>query len=306
MFLALAIFAVGFTSCNGDDDADDIIDPEPEEPTGTIVAVDQTVANNTIVIQTVTVEQDSWLVATKQGDEESRNFITDTVMVEEGVNANVILTLDENADLSTGEAGTEVTILLFADNEDSGTQDELDAEDDEVMMEDGTTARETITVFMEDTTAGFADFDTDGDGNLDQDEFLTSFPNIFEDADADGDGSLSEEEFNQANFGNADADDDGLIDEDEWTAGVTGMFGGYVGEDDFGTFDTNADGELSDEEFGLGFSETDWFGNYDMDDDDLLSDVEWNEGLFGDWDTNDDTFLDETEFGVYNTYTSMW
>ncbi len=304
LYLSLALFTLGFTSCNGDDDVDDIIDPD--EPTGSIVAVDQTITNNTIVVQTVTVGQDSWLVAVMTSEEDTNNFITDMVSIEEGVNSNVELTLDENANLTGGEAGTEITLKLFADNPDAGTQGVFDPEDDEIMDENGAFARETITVIMEDNRAVFGDFDQDADGFLNRDEFDSSFPNNFSDSDTDADGFLNEDEFNVANFGNADANDDGFVDDDEFNSAATGLFGNYVGDDDFGNFDTDGDGVLSNDEFGVGFSGTDLFGNYDVDDDDNLTDTELNDGFFGDLDTNADGMIDEDEFNVYNTYTSTW
>lgn len=304
MYLALVLFAVGFTSCSGDDDVDDII--EPEEATGTIVAVDQTVTNDTIMVQTVTVGQDSYLAAVMASEEDTNNFITDMVSVEEGANSNVVLTLNENANLTGGEAGTEITLKLFADNPNAGTQGVFDSEDDEIMDGNGAFARETITVIMEDTSAVFGDFDQDADGFLNRDEFDSSFPNNFSDSDTDADGFLNEDEFNVSNFGNADANDDGSIDEDEFNAGATGLFGNYVGDDDFTNFDTDGDGVLNNDEFGVGFSGTDLFGNYDVDDDNNLTNTELNDGFFGDSDTNADGMIDEDEFNVYNTYTSTW
>lgn len=306
LYLALALFTVGFASCSGDDDADNII--EPEDATGTIMAEDQSVMNNTIVVQSVTVGQDSWLVAVMTAEENTNNFITDMVRIEEdGVNSNVVLTLNESANLTTGEAGTEITFKLFADNPDAGTPGVFDSEDDEIMDENGAFARETITVFMEDTTGStFADFDSNGDNSLDRNEFETSFNNNFADSDADGDGNLNQDEFNSANFLNADADKDGSVTQAEFDAGVDGMFGAYAVSEDFGTFDTDGDGVLNNEEFGTGFSGTDQFGNYDANSDSSLTDTEINDGLYGDFDTNADGMIDETEFGRYNTYTSTW
>lgn len=304
MFMALALFAVVFTSCSGDDDVNNIINPG--EPTGMIMASDQTITDNTIMLDSVTVEQTSYVVAVKTSEEMTTNYITDIVRLEEGVNENVVLTLNEGVDLTGGEAGTEITIKLFADNPNLGREGEFDPQDTEIMNEDGTSSSVSINVFTREPDACFSTFDADGNGTIDEEEFATSFNNeSFANADTDGDESLSEDEFNQVNFENADANNDGTIDEDEFNAGVAGMFGGNAEEADFATFDEDGDGALSSEEFATGFSGTDWFGNYDVDDDNTLTDTEWMDGVFADGDANGDSMLDETEFVNSNTLTSM-
>lgn len=297
MYVVFSFLAVGISSCSSDDDADDIM-----EPTGSIIVQDnQTISQNTIIVQNVTVAQDSWVVAVMGGDENTNNFISEPVMVEAGTTSNVELTINDDVDLTAGEAGNEISIKLYAENPDGGTPGEWD-DSDEPIMDGDTLATETITVFVE----GFSDFDENADGMLDENEFPNSYQNNFTEWDADEDGSLSEEEFSNTTFGNTDADDDDAISEDEWNMGWTGMFGNYTGEDDFATFDTDANGSLSSDEWMTGFGETEWFTTYDADVNSSISETEWDTGLMGDWDVDGDGSINEDEFNIYSPYTSTW
>lgn len=71
-------------------------------------------------------------------------------------------------------------------------------------------------------------------------------------------------------FGVWDGDDDGFIDADEW--------GVEVGTDEIDTFGS--------------------FGDWDMDDDDRLTDLEFAGGSFGIFDENDDDCIGVAEFSA--------
>lgn len=45
-----------------------------------------------------------------------------------------------------------------------------------------------------------------------------------------------------------------------------------------------------------------WFGDWDTDDDNMLGEREYTDGVFGLWDDNADGALDDNEYGYYNTY----
>jgi hypothetical protein len=76
------------------------------------------------------------------------------------------------------------------------------------------------------------EWDADGDGLVNQEEFTTGWNDVgtYGEWDADGDGSLTEDEFNAGVFDGYDADDSGGIEEPEF---------GDVGDDigDGGLFD---------------------------------------------------------------------
>lgn len=288
VYLGIFFLAASIVSCSSDDDG---IQPEPD-PTGSITAVDQTISGNMIAVQSVTVGQDSWLVATHS--ENGTTFITDAVSLDEGMTSDIELQLNENANLTEGEEGNEISLRLYDENPETGTTG--------VAFE-----TETITVFMEDETAtAFNEFDTNADGMLDRDEVAGTYVNNFTAWDADDDGFLSEEEFYTTTFANTDADDDDFISEDEWNAGATGMFGNYVGDDDFATWDADEDGSLDANEWNTGFADTEMFTTYDADATGTITETEWNEGLYGDWDMDDDDMINLDEYRAYSPYTSRW
>ncbi len=305
MYFALMLFAVGFTSCSNDDDVDDLI----VEPTGSIVVQDnQTVNDGQITISNVTVGQDSWVVAVMGGDESTNNFITEPVMVDEGSNSDVQLTFNDDVNFTGGEAGDEISIKLYADNATQGTQGTWDTFDDPIRGANNTLVMETITVFVEDDSNGqaFSDFDTNEDGFLDADEIGDTYQNDFTTWDVDADGGLNEDEFYATTFGNTDVDNDDLISEDEWNQGYASMYGNYSEDTDFATFDTDADGSLSSEEWRTGFGESTWFTTYDADADTSLTEDEWNTGIFNDWDTDADGMISEDEYNTYSPYSNNW
>ena len=297
LYAGVLFLALGMFSCSDDDDGDVVI-----EPTGIIVVDDeQTLTNNAITVNSVTVGQDSWLAAVAVGNENTNTFIAQPVSVEEGINTNVQLTFDENV-ITDNEVGQQVVLKLYADNQSSGTQGEWDSSDQPI-KDNNVLVTETITVFAEDAT--FADFDTNSDGTLDMDEVPATYENNFAEWDVDDSGSLSSEEFYNTVFGNTDTDDDDFISEDEWNLGYAGLFGNWS-TDDFATFDADEDGVLSSEEWNTVFADSDWFETYDADADTFVTEAEWDTGLFGDWDTDDDDLISETEYDLYSPYVLTW
>lgn len=88
---------------------------------------------------------------------------------------------------------------------------------------------------------------------------------------------------------------------------------------EIGAWDGDADGVISQEEFGTGFGETGAFGEWDANDDEALSEDEFNAGVgenkdefgtrfgenaYSEWDEDGDGALTEDEFGsgVYSGY----
>lgn len=134
MYFVLSIFAVGFTSCNNDDDIDDVtIDPDPD-PTGSITVQDQYISGNTLILQNVTVGQDSWVVVRNADEDE---MVGDPVWVEEGSNQDVRVELDDMANLDGDEDGDDFDVYLYSDNVSAGTLGTYDEGIDEPIM-DGT------------------------------------------------------------------------------------------------------------------------------------------------------------------------
>ena len=73
-----------------------------------------------------------------------------------------------------------------------------------------------------------------------------------------------------------DANDDGNVSQDEWNAAI-------------------GDNSTA---FNERFGETAW-DDWDADDNDMLTNEEFQTGAFGAYDDNDDNYIDEPEFGDY-------
>ncbi|NJW53160.1 DUF7282 domain-containing protein [Salinimicrobium oceani] len=302
LYLGFLFLAVNLVSCSDDDDAGDI----QLRPTASFdLNEEYTLVGNTITLESITVGQRSWLVAVNAGSENTNNFISEPVLLQSGENTNVQLTFDEDA-ISDDGNGQQVVLKLYADNTTGGTSGEWDSSDQPIMTANNVLITKTITVFTDDdSTAVFADFDTNGDGSLDADEVPATYQNNFTEWDADADGSLSMEEFYNTSFANTDMDDDDGISEEEWNTGFAGMFGNWA-DDDFASFDADADGVLDSDEWNTVFGESNWFETYDADSNTFVTEDEWNTGLFGDWDLNDDDMIDEDEFNAYSPYVANW
>ena len=73
--------------------------------------------------------------------------------------------------------------------------------------------------------------------------------------------------------------------------------------DNFGVWDADSDGSLTEEEFGAGWTEAGWndsegaFSAFDDDEDGVLGDGEFfSDDEWGEWDANSDGVLDENEW----------
>ena len=301
IYFGIFFLVFSLSSCSEDED-DGIIEPEP---TGIIeVEEQQVLTGDSIVVQSVDVGQESWLVAVNEGDEETTNFITDPDRMVEGMNSDIELVLNENASLEGGAAGDVVTLVLFADNPNEGTQGEWDEFDEPIVDENGVIVTESITVFTS-SAAAFNEFDANDDDMLDESEVAGVYQDDFDAWDANDDDSITEEEFPDSTFSLADADNDEGISEDEWNIGYDNFYGPYI-NDDFATFDADADGMLNNDEWNEAFADSEWFGTYDDNDDAMIADTEWDDGLFGDWDANDDDFVDEDEFDLFDDFFDNW
>lgn len=146
LYFALTFFAVGVTSCSNDDDVDDII-TEPDA-TGTITVNDQTLSNNTITVESVTVGQDSWIVARNVGDETDAAIVSDPIFLEEGTHTNVQLPLTSAADITGAAEGDQIVIMLHEDTGTPGTFDYTGTAgtDDLITTTSGQVVSETVTV----------------------------------------------------------------------------------------------------------------------------------------------------------------
>ncbi len=174
-------------------------------------------------------------------------------------------------------------------------------ETDELVEADEITDAGTEEVIDE----GFGEFDANGDNRWDENEFAQSNNVGFAQWDQDNNGSLNDDEFYHTAFGFNDMDDDDRLSQDEWNSGYNNMFGNYTNQEDFNAFDQNQDGFLDSNEWNSGFSDSDWFNTFDEDKNKLVDENEWSGGLFNEGDANDDGFWDQNEYNRYNS-TRNW
>lgn len=151
LYFGMFFLTLGFTSCSDDDDG--VIDEPENQTTGTITASDQTLSGNTLMVDQVTVGQDSWLIARNTGENE---IVSDTAFVEQGTAENVEIALHNTATLEGDEDGDDFDVSLYADNPNEGVQGTYDAGIDEPVTDDmNVDVRETVTatapsIFAED------------------------------------------------------------------------------------------------------------------------------------------------------------
>lgn len=114
-YLVFVLIAIGFTSCDDDDDA--VVIPLP---TGTINAEDQTISGNIVEVTAVTVSTNSWLVVKKVNEDGSfTDMIAEPVLIQAGTRNDFDIELDNTdaADVEL-EDGDTLVLMLHADDGD--------------------------------------------------------------------------------------------------------------------------------------------------------------------------------------------
>lgn len=117
LYLGMLLLVVSLGSCSDDDD---VVTPEPDEATGTITASNQTLSGNTLIVENVTVGQDSWLVARNAGSEGEADIVSEAVFLEEGSHDNVEVPLTNTANLTGNVDGDDFVLMLHEDDPGTG------------------------------------------------------------------------------------------------------------------------------------------------------------------------------------------
>ena len=113
---------------------------------------------------------------------------------------------------------------------------------------------------------------------------------------------MDDREFYDTTYDRLDVNDDDYLDATEWDRGYNDLYGSYLGTNDVGQFDTDADGMLDNDEFYEGFRDTDYFNDYDANRDGIVDSDEMNEAVYTNWDANQDNYIDQDEFDRYGDY----
>ena len=160
-YLVFALIAIGFSNCSNDDDVDDVIETQP---TGSITVEDQIVSQNMLVVQSVTVSTNSWLVVKKVNDDGSfSSMIAAPLLINEGTRNDIDIELDNTnaADVEI-EDGTTLVLLLHTDDGDGVFEFEGDAgQDMPIKNAAGNVLTETVVI----SSPSFEIEDQDVDNN---------------------------------------------------------------------------------------------------------------------------------------------
>ncbi len=156
-----------------------------------------------------------------------------------------------------------------------------------------------VASFSQDMQWTYTDWDNDGNLELSDSEFQTGFSETgtFDAWDRDNDAALAEGELATGTFADWDTDNDLEITEQEYQAGSQRWFG-----PDYATpytdWDADASGTIDRTEFGQAW-DTDYFSAWDADGDSLLTEDEYNAGLYNTADQNDDYVITVEEEGWF-------
>ena len=145
----------------------------------------------------------------------------------------------------------------------------------------------------------YTDWDNDGNLELSDQEFREGFgqSGTYEAWDRDRSGGLNEGEFATGMFSRWDADDDMQITQEEYRAGTERWYGADY-DADFGRFDADGSGSVDRAEFGRNW-DSEYYNEWDADDDANLTQDEFDTGVYGTADANNDMVISIEEEGGF-------
>jgi len=143
-YLSMVVLMGGFTGCSNDDDVGDVT----PQPTATLTVQDQNISQNRVIIQNITVGQDSWIMVRNSGQLNATDIVSDPVFIEAGTHTNVPVPLTNTANLAGDAAGDELVVMVHADTGTRGTYDynEQSGTNSPIRNSSGANIAETITV----------------------------------------------------------------------------------------------------------------------------------------------------------------
>lgn len=137
--------------------------------------------------------------------------------------------------------------------------------------------------------------DKDGDGLYDINEFGKTYSKGYNDWDIDGDGKINDQEFFDNTYNRLDVNHDGRLTNEEWASG-SADYDGFISDDDYST---NPPQYLSKNEFRERFKNTDYYQSHDINRDGFIDSDEMVQSKFNRYDKNKDGKLDAEEIKGY-------
>ena len=150
--------------------------------------------------------------------------------------------------------------------------------------------------------ADFGAWDTDSDRFVDRTEFSEGFAetDVFGEYDENDDDMLQAGELIGASYAAMDLDGDGEVAVSEWDTWVDARTGERSVNLSVAEWDEDGNDLISRAEFDEEIGNTDWFADYDMNQDAAYSQEEFETSLFEGADIDDDDRLAEDEFLLDN------
>lgn len=146
----------------------------------------------------------------------------------------------------------------------------------------------------------FSAWDKDNDGYIEKDEFIDTYVSaVYDDWDLTAEDELGMDDFYVATFDIIDTDDDDILDEDEWDFGYDYYYGDYL-DDDYDLYDIDDDNDIDYTEYYDSLYDSDFFYDWDIDNDDFISEYELAEQVFENWDINDNGLLNRSEYLAFD------
>ena len=143
---------------------------------------------------------------------------------------------------------------------------------------------------------GFNSFDADRDKMINKTEFSKMYTASYNEYDLDKDGQINDREFYDYSFNRLDKNNDGELDSSEWKIGYDNVYNKYIKPTANAEFDADRNQRISKNEYYESFRNTNYYSDYDLNEDRFIDADELRARMYQDFDLNEDGLIDEDEY----------
>lgn len=148
----------------------------------------------------------------------------------------------------------------------------------------------------------FSDWDKDDNGIITRTEFVDLFTTAYiDDWNKIDDAHLDDEDFYQVSYDVWDKDDDQRLSKEEWMYSQQNSDGVYAFQS-IDAVDADGDGFIQPTEYYDILDHTDYFPDWDTNNDRIISELELAKMVFNHWDSDDSNFIEEDEYEEFDDY----